>query len=88
MELPPGECERGYTLRQVEELVSGERGGMERFTQWFAGQTSAICEGRTYNHDTKEHEVSCGGVAHGLVIYRHDVARYLRFRAGKAVLWD
>jgi hypothetical protein len=83
-ELPAGECEHGYTLSQVEELV----GDMERFGQWFETQTAALCEGRSFDYQTNAYVPACGGVAHGVVFYRRDVARYLRFRTGRVTSWD
>ncbi len=70
--MPPGDCTYGYTLAQVEELVAD----MDRFHRWFEGQTGALCMGEQCDE------------AHGLVVYRHDVSRYLRFRLGRHVLWD
>jgi hypothetical protein len=43
-----------------------------------SGQTRAICEGRKFNHDTREYETSCRGVHHGVVTYPWDVQRYIR----------
>jgi hypothetical protein len=38
-----------------------------------------LCEGRRYNHETKEYEPDdCAANPHGTVIYYHDVARFLR----------
>lgn len=41
------------------------------------GQTMMLCDGRRYNHDAREYEVACGGVAHGVVVYPWDVERFL-----------
>jgi hypothetical protein len=67
------ECELGYTTEQLKEIIDN----MLEFDRWMNGQTRAICEGRKYNHDTREWEVACDGVAHGLVTYQSDVERYL-----------
>jgi len=49
----------------------------DSFGYWMRGQTIGICEGRSYNHGTKEYEVSCGGVSHGVVVYKDDLRRFI-----------
>lgn len=72
--LPEPECEHGYTRRQIEQII-GER--RSDFGRWMDGQTVTLCEGRSYNHETKEYEAACGGIAHGPVVYEHDLVRFL-----------
>lgn len=67
------ECELGYTRAQLKQMIAN----MDDFDEWMRGQTQAICEGRSFNHDTREYETACGGVSHGVVTYRSDVNRYL-----------
>lgn len=73
-ELPKPECEYGYTVEQVKEIMGDD---VQRFYHWMRGQTMAICEGNAYNHDTKEYEEACGGVSHGYVTYGYDIERFL-----------
>lgn len=70
----PVVCSAGLAVEQVESLL-GER--FDEFTEWMFGQTAAICQGKKYNHDTGQYEPDCGGVAHGMVFYRWDVARFI-----------
>ena len=70
------ECELGYTQAQLDRMFPSENRRNE-FNKWMYGQTSAICEGRRYNHEKKCYEESEGGVAHGMVVYAHDVRRFL-----------
>ena len=72
--LPAPECTSGYTARQVEEIM-GDR--YEEFLQWMSGQTRSLCEGRRFNHETREYEEDCGGVKHGGITYAYDVQRFL-----------
>ena len=68
------ECNWGYTIPQLERIMGIH---LDDFNRWMRGQTGAICTGQKYNHDTKEYEVACGGVSHGMVVYSWDVGRYL-----------
>ena len=73
-ELPEAQCEMGYTRAQLGIILGNE---LETFDSWMRGQTMAICEGKQYNHDTKEFEEMCHGVMHGPVVYSDDLSRYL-----------
>lgn len=69
------ECSLGYTPEQVT-ILTGDR--EDDFWRWMRGQTMAICDGRSYNHATKEYEEACGGVAHGMpIVYASDMGRFL-----------
>ncbi len=72
--LPTPDCESGYTKAQLDQILRNRR--ME-FTTWMGGQTQSLCEGRKYNHETKEYEEACNGVAHGPVVYPWDLKRFL-----------
>jgi len=72
--IPAPDCESGYTYNQLLEILGDD---LPNFNQWMRGQTMALCEGRRYNHETKEYTPKCGGVAHGGVVYPWDLARYL-----------
>ena len=76
VKLPNPECEWGYTEVQIEQICSVP----EDFRKWMYGQTMALCEGRKYNYDTQEYEESCGGVAHGMIVYPWDLVRYIECR--------
>lgn len=67
------ECSYGYPWTQLEREVDAET--VERLSDWMSGQTMAICDGRRYNDDSREYEPT--GHAHGLVVYRWDVERFL-----------
>lgn len=77
LNLPEPKCEYGYTYDQLEDVLGA---GLGDFGSWMRGQTMTLCEGRRYNHDTKEYEESCGGLAHGGIVYRWDLERYLEGR--------
>jgi len=74
MTLPKPECEYGFTDTQVKEIMGSREA---EFWTWMRGQTSCFCEGRAYNHEKKAYEPSCGGYAHGSVVYPWDVSRFL-----------
>lgn len=73
--LPKPQCRMGYTNEQIQEIL-GDR--LEEFNSWMIGQTWSICNGRAYNHETRQYEVACDGVSHGDIIYRDDVERFLK----------
>jgi hypothetical protein len=73
--IPPPDCRWGYPTSQLEEHLSVNQ--MQRLMQFMGGQTMTLCEGRAYNHQTKEYYEVCDGVAHGTVIYAHDLWRFL-----------
>lgn len=77
MLLPKPECEGGYPYAQTTKILQEHGRTRVEFDYWMRGQTIGVCEGRKYNHDTKEYEVSCGGVAHGGIVYRWDMERFL-----------
>ena len=71
------ECEYGYSRHQVEEIM-GDR--LQEFDHWMRGQTMTLCEGKAYDHDKREYHEACGGVAHGPVVYDHDLRGFLARR--------
>ena len=73
-ELPKPDCALGYTDAQLDEILGDRRA---EFDHWMRGQTIALCEGRLYDHDTREYYESCGGVAHGAATYPWDVESFL-----------
>lgn len=76
-ELPEPECKYGYPSYQIDKMFPGER--RDDFSRWMRGQTVMLCEGRSYNYDTKEYEPNeCADNPHGPVIYKWDVERYVR----------
>lgn len=77
--LPAPDCRYGYTAIQLARIL-GPR--LPTFQAWMAGQTQAICDGRTYNYDTGQYEPSgCG--PHGVVAYPWDFNRFL---AGQPII--
>lgn len=72
--LPDPECRLGYTFEQLEKILGGR---LDFFGHWMRGQTMAICDGRQYSHETQEYTETCGGTAHGVIVYRYDLERYL-----------
>ena len=75
--LPAPACECGFTRDQVEAIM-GER--IAVFDKWMYGQTMTLCEGKKYDHDKKEYQEACSGVAHGPVVYDHDLRGFLARR--------
>lgn len=67
-------CQIGYPRSQIEALMAGR---LEEFDAWMAGQTVALCDGRSYDHDKREY-VPTGCGPHGMVVYRWDAERFLR----------
>lgn len=74
MRLPTPDCASGFTISQIDTILGARR---SEFTAWMSGQTQALCEGRRYNHETKEYEEACDGIAHGPVVYPWDLKRFL-----------
>lgn len=72
--LPEPECRFGFTASQVEEIM-GSR--FDEFTGWMYGQTMSICDGTLWDYAQKKAVPSDCGRAHGTVIYRWDVERFL-----------
>lgn len=84
--IPTPECEGGYTRQQVEEIM-GDR--LAKFDKWMYGQTCMLCEGRKWNYNAQKYEPSCGGVAHGGIVYEWDLKRFLGIYGQAAKdLWD
>lgn len=67
------ECSYGYPWSQLEREFDAEV--VDHLRKWLRGQTMSVCDGRQYNHDTGEYEAT--GHAHGGVVYRWDVERFL-----------
>lgn len=66
--LPKPECWNGYTYHQVQEIMGNRE---DEFLRWMAGQTVMACSGSKCD------------VAHGMVIYREDLERFL---AGRPII--
>lgn len=73
--IPEPECRGGYPFYQAEEVVGIER--FPKLMEWMAGQTMMLCQGVKYEPDLGHEVEACGGVAHGPVIYVHDLRRFL-----------
>lgn len=65
-------CKLGMTDADLKRVIED----LDDFYRWMSGQTGAICDGRRWDSDKQEYvETGCG--PHGMVVYKHDVARYL-----------
>lgn len=74
LNMPKPECRGGYPTYQLEEFLTPEQ--YTALGKWMYGQTMMICDGRQYDHETKEYVEACGGEAHGVVVYSWDVERW------------
>jgi hypothetical protein len=76
MNIPDSSCPWGYNHEDLVNIL-GDR--MEEFWGWMTGQTVMLCDGKEYNHETKEYRPTpCADAPHGLVVYHTDLARFLR----------
>lgn len=86
IKFPDPNCPSGYSWDYLEEIMTEET--FKSFGRWMNGQTCTICDGRVYNHSTKEYQPSeCASDPHGGVAYRWDVERFLGIVPGKEI-WD
>lgn len=83
--LPEPLCEGGYPWPQVEQILDAET--LSAFREWMSGQTMMLCQGRAYDHESKQYHEACGGIPHGGVVYAWDLKRYLGVIAGREI-WD
>lgn len=74
-QLPPPACEDGYPWSQLATILNEQE--LARLDIWMQGQTMCFCGGQKYDHDTKSYHESCGGIAHGSVVYPHDLIRWI-----------
>lgn len=75
--LEPPECHLGYPIQQLKDRLPDA--DFEDLNKWMSGQTGAICEGRRYDHETREYEPDeCANEPHGFVWYTHDIERWKR----------
>lgn len=78
IQMPAPQCEMGYSEAQITEAFGAVGEPLrDMFETWMRGQTYTLCEGKSFNHDTKEYEVACGGTSHGNVYYVDDLRRFL-----------
>lgn len=69
-------CPQGYNHDDLVAILGYQ---IEEFWQWMIGQTVSLCDGREYNHETKEYRATvCAEAPHGLVVYASDLERFLR----------
>lgn len=69
-------CPHGFTREDLERILGSQ---IEEFWQWMTGQTCSICDGRRYDHDEQVYKATeCAGNPHGVVVYGHDLERFLR----------
>jgi hypothetical protein len=64
----------GLTSEDLAEYFSED--GLKDLYHWMRGQTAAMCEGIEWDYATEDYiYTDCG--PHGMVIYRHDVQRFI-----------
>lgn len=69
------ECENGYTQSQLRPAFAEH---LLEFVAWARDHNAfTVCTGFIVNPSTGQREECCNGVAHGVVFYSYDVARYL-----------
>lgn len=77
MGLKDSTCPSGYNHEDLVGILGEE--GLLDFWTWMTGQTVSLCDGREYNHETREYRATaCADAPHGLVVYRSDLERYVR----------
>jgi hypothetical protein len=73
---PQTSCPLGYTEDDLQRILGAR---LDEFHRWMRGQTTSVCDGRRYNHEVGEHELSdCSDAPHGTVVYAVDVLQFLR----------
>lgn len=73
--LPAPDCPRGYTTRQLDQIIGDQMPG---FRRWMTGQSVGVCDGQRFNHDTRDYEpTDCADQPHGIVTYECDIQRFL-----------
>ena len=79
--MPEPSCPLGYTEADLQQHWGGR---LKSLYATLAGQTGSICDGRSFNHETREYEpTACAEHPHGFTTYVHDVRRWLE---GKPVI--
>lgn len=71
---PDPDCTHGYSFDLLEETLGDAR--FAELMDWMRGQTMMLCDGRRYDHDTREYYETHD--AHGPVVYTWDVQNFLR----------
>jgi hypothetical protein len=75
----PPSCPWGYSRSDLERYFgASEETPTHPLWKQLRGQTGSICDGRRYNHDTKEYEPSeCNKNPYGFIAYTHDVLEWV-----------
>lgn len=78
----PPSCPLGYSEGDLERYFGAKRGEEHPLWKQLRGQTGAICEGRRYNHQTREYEPDACRYEppHGFVSYVSDVQEWYEGR--------
>lgn len=72
-------CPLGFTRADLEEQFGAKVGEKHPLWEQLRGQTGAICEGRSYNHDAREYTPNeCANNPHGFISYVSDVAEWVK----------
>lgn len=77
--LPNPECPLGFPETQLIDFMTDLQ--LRDFHAWMYGQTFSHCDGRFFNHTTRQYEQSpCFQTTHGWVFFPTDVIRFLSGR--------
>ncbi|MHB8742601.1 MAG: hypothetical protein ACYC9L_05685 [Sulfuricaulis sp.] len=77
----PPTCPSGYTAADLERYFDAKEGEPHPLFDQLYGQTGSICEGRAFNHETREYEpTACAQTPHGFVSYVEDVQEWYEGR--------
>ena len=70
----PASCKYGMTPEDLASIFTKDE--LKDLDYWMRGQTCTLCEGRKWSYEKKEYvSDDCG--PHGMVMYRHDVERFI-----------
>lgn len=77
----PPSCPSGYTREDLERYFGAKQGEDHSLWRQLHGQTGLICEGRRFNHDTREYEpTECAEHPHGFISYVSDAQEWYEGR--------
>ncbi len=70
----PATCKYGMTSADLKDVFATDE--LAELYYWMRGQTGTLCEGIEWDYALGDYVASdCG--PHGMVIYRHDVLRFI-----------
>lgn len=72
-------CPLGFTRQDLEREFGARTGEPHPLWNQLKGQTGVICDGRAYNHATRQYEpTECADHPHGYISYVGDVAEWVK----------